>query len=109
MKVEELELESDDVAIIVAENLAKVREFQGLNQTQIAERIKTNQAGYCLSEKGTRELNYSNLYRLAVEFAVDLNSLFGLGNERINPIARVKHKENLNMMQRRRKRFNRRK
>lgn len=97
------ELESEDVAIIVAENLAKLREFQGLTQTQIAEKIRTNQAGYCLSEKGNRELNYTNLYNLAVEFGINLNSLFGLSDDRINPIARVKHKENLAMKT---KRFN---
>jgi transcriptional regulator with XRE-family HTH domain len=93
--------EPNDVAIIVAENLRKVREFQGLNQTQIAEQINTSQPGYCLSEIGSRELNYSNLYSLAVEFGVDLNFLFGLSDERFNPIARVKHEENLGLMQRR--------
>lgn len=102
------ELGSDEVAIIVAENLAKVREFNGLNQTQMAEKLRTNQAGYCLSEQGNRELNLTNLYYLAVEFGINLNSLFGLSDDRINPSARVKHAENLVKAEkfRRRKRNN---
>lgn len=89
------ELGSKDVAIIVAENLAKVREFHGLNQTQMAEKLRTTQASYCLSENGDRRLNLTNLYHLAVEFGVNLNSIFGLSEERINPASRVKHIENL--------------
>ena len=97
-----IELESYDVAIIVSGNLAKLREFHGLNQTQIAEKIKTSQAGYCLSENGSRELNYLNLYSMAVEFGMDLNSLFGLSDERFNPLARIKHRDNLAKVMRRR-------
>ena len=89
------ELETDDIQIIVAENLAKLREFQGLNQTQMAERVRTNQAGYCLSEKGTRELNLTNLYYIAVEFGTNLNSLFGLSEVKNDTSARLKHTENI--------------
>ena len=97
-----IEREPCFVALIVAENLSKLREFQGITQAEMAERIYTNQPGYCLSENGERELNLLNLYYLAVEFGIDLNSLFGLSDNRINPSARIKHDENLKKIDRRR-------
>ena len=103
------DLTSDDISLIVAENLAKIREFQGLNQVEMAEKIQTFQVAYCLSEQGNRELNFVNLYSIAVEFGINLNFLFGLSDVRMDPGSRIKHTENISKINVRRKRFTKKK
>lgn len=103
------ELVAGDIKLIVAENLSKIRDFYGINQIELSEKIKTYQAAYSLSEQGFRELNLTNLYYLAVELGINLNWLFGLSDVRIDPIARKKHLENIKKIGSRRKSFTKKK
>lgn len=103
------ELSQEDIQIIVAENLAKLRQFHGMNQTQMAEKMRVHQVSYCMSEKGERELNLQNLYLLAIEFGINLNWLFGLSDERLNTISRKMHVENVKQSGKRRRQHSSRK
>lgn len=103
------DLVSSDIKLIVAENLSKLREFYGINQIDLSDKIKTYQAAYSLSEQGTRELNYTNLYYLAVELGININWLFGLSDVRIDPTARKKHLENIKKRESRRRGFTKKK
>jgi transcriptional regulator with XRE-family HTH domain len=103
------ELLSADIQIIVAKNLSKLRDFYGINQIDMAGKIKTYQAAYSLSEQGIRELNYTNLYHLAVELGINLNWLFGLSDIRLDPISRKKHIDNLAKRDKRKRSFGKKK
>lgn len=103
------ELSATDIQIIVAQNLAHLRSFYGINQVEMSDKIKTYQAAYSLSEQGSRELNFVNLYHLAVELGVNLNWLFGLSENRIDTHSRVKHIENLSKRDKRRRMFTKKK
>lgn len=103
------DLTANDIQIIVAENLANIRSFNGLSQVDMSDKIKTYQAAYTLSERGNRELNFVNLYYLAVELGVNLNWLFGLSDNRLNTSSRVKHIENLTKKDKRRRMFTKKK
>ena len=105
------ELETEDIAAIIAENLKKLREDLKLSQDDMASKIKTSQAGYSLSESAERKLDLLNLYYTAVEFGVDLNSLFGLSDKLEQPIkidhtTRIFHQNNLKSKDNRRSIFN---
>lgn len=99
------EMTPSDIQIIVAENLSKLREFYGINQIEMADKIKTYQAAYSLSEQGVREMNYNNLYHLSVELGINLNWLFGLSDVRIDPTSRKKHIDNLKLKDKRKRNF----
>lgn len=93
----------DELTAIISENLYNVRKFEGENQNAIANKIKTTQASYSLSESGVRELSLVNLYYLAVEYGVNLNWLVGLSDVRFDKTTRVHHKKNLALIARRNK------
>lgn len=97
------EFEKEDIAAIIAENIEKLRIYEGLSQIDMALRIKTNQAGYSLTESANRELNLLNLYYTAVEFNVNLNSLFGLSDTKRDFSIRSYHSDNLKLKDKRRK------
>ena len=103
------ELSASDIQIIVAQNLSHLRNFYGISQMEMSDKIRTYQAAYSLSEQGSRELNFVNLYHLAVELGVNINWLFGLSDNRIDAISRVKHIENLSKRDKRRRMFTKRK
>lgn len=103
------EMSSSDIQAIVAFNLNKLREFYGYKQIEMAEIIKTYQAAYSLSEQGVRELNYKNIYYLAVKLGINLNWLFGLSEIRLDPVSRKKHIDNLAKRDKRKKSFGKKK
>lgn len=99
------EMMPSDIQIIVAENLSKLRDFYGITQAEMADKIKMSQPACCSTEQGARELNYTNLYHLAVELGINLNWILGLSNVRLDPTARKKHIENLKAKDRRKRNF----
>ncbi len=49
----------------ILENIKSIRQKNGYGQEYMAERLGMSQAGYALWEKGSRDLSYNNLLRIA--------------------------------------------
>lgn len=56
----------------ILDNIKAIRQKKGYGQEYMAEQLQMTQAGYALWEKGSRDLSYNNLLRIArvLEYSV---------------------------------------
>lgn len=68
---------------ILTTNIEALRKEQGLSQTEFAERIGTSQPNYsrAISENTSQCFTTEQLYNIATEFNVSIDSLFGLSQK----------------------------
>ncbi len=62
---------------MLADKLKQLRHDAGLTQTELAEKLETNQRTYCSWENGTREPNIQMLIKIAQFYKTSVDYLIG--------------------------------
>ena len=68
----------------ITAKLKELRRNQNLKQVQLAQKLNCSIASYCKMEKGSTDISYSKLQRLAVIYDLQLYELFLENDEKRN-------------------------